>query len=140
MLDGIDISLLTNQADLVLKLIIAVILGAIVGYEREISHKPAGLRTHIFVCMGSCLFTIASFYLLPEHVSLLLLMQHGLLQESLPVSALSVREVLLPCEGMPKDCPLQQVSGLSQRFDLWSVLGITYFQPLPLLSPMSSYD
>ncbi len=69
MLDGIDLSFLTSQADMVLKLIIAVTLGAIVGYEREISHKPAGLRTHIFVCMGACLFTIASFYLLPENVT-----------------------------------------------------------------------
>jgi putative Mg2+ transporter-C (MgtC) family protein len=67
MLDGIDFSYLTDQAELVLRIFVAVILGAIIGYEREISHKPAGLRTHIFVCMGSCLFTIASFYLLPEN-------------------------------------------------------------------------
>jgi putative Mg2+ transporter-C (MgtC) family protein len=52
--------------ELVLRLFTAVILGAIIGYEREISHKPAGLRTHIFVCMGACLFTIASFFLIPS--------------------------------------------------------------------------
>ena len=65
MLDGIDFSFLTAQAEMIPRLIFSVILGGIIGYEREISHKPAGLRTHIFVCMGSCLFTIASFYLLP---------------------------------------------------------------------------
>jgi len=32
----------------------------IVGFEREKAHKPAGLRTHILVCLGSCLFTIIS--------------------------------------------------------------------------------
>ena len=69
MLDGIDLSYLTNQAEFVLRIIVAAILGAIIGYEREQSHKPAGLRTHIFVCMGACLFTIASFYLLPENIS-----------------------------------------------------------------------
>jgi putative Mg2+ transporter-C (MgtC) family protein len=69
MLDGIDFSYLTDQAEMVLRIFIAVILGGIIGYEREISHKPAGLRTHIFVCMGACLFTIASFYFIPENVA-----------------------------------------------------------------------
>lgn len=59
----------SEDVELVIRLFAAVILGAIVGYEREMSHKPAGLRTHIFVCMGSCLFTIASFFLLPGDVS-----------------------------------------------------------------------
>jgi putative Mg2+ transporter-C (MgtC) family protein len=69
MLDGIDPSYFTGQAEFVLRIIVAAVLGAIIGYEREKSHKPAGLRTHIFVCMGACLFTIASFYLLPENIS-----------------------------------------------------------------------
>ena len=69
MLDGIDLSYFTDQAEFVLRIIIAAALGAIIGYEREKSHKPAGLRTHIFVCMGACLFTVASFYLLPEGIS-----------------------------------------------------------------------
>jgi putative Mg2+ transporter-C (MgtC) family protein len=66
MLDGIELSYFTDQAEMILRIIVSVILGAIIGYEREISHKPAGLRTHIFVCMGSCLFTIASFFMIPE--------------------------------------------------------------------------
>jgi putative Mg2+ transporter-C (MgtC) family protein len=69
MLDGIDLSYFTNQAEMILRIIVSVILGAIIGYEREISHKPAGLRTHMFVCMGSCLFTIASFFMIPENAS-----------------------------------------------------------------------
>lgn len=40
---------------------IAVISGAIVGAERERREKPAGLRTLILVCLGSALFTMASF-------------------------------------------------------------------------------
>jgi len=58
-----------TDVELIIRLFVAVILGGIIGYEREISHKPAGLRTHIFVSMGACLFTIASFFLLPEDVS-----------------------------------------------------------------------
>jgi putative Mg2+ transporter-C (MgtC) family protein len=41
-------------------LLLAVALGAIVGIEREYAHRPAGLRTHMLVCLGSCLFTIMS--------------------------------------------------------------------------------
>jgi len=67
MLDGIDLSYFTDQAEMILRILVSVILGAIIGYERERSHKPAGLRTHIFVCMGSCLFTIASFFMIPEN-------------------------------------------------------------------------
>ena len=68
MLDGIEITYFADQVELVLKLMVSVLLGGIIGYERELSHKPAGLRTHIFVCMGACLFTIASFFLLPENL------------------------------------------------------------------------
>lgn len=44
-----------------LKILIATICGAIVGYERELKNKSAGLRTIILICVGSCLFTVASF-------------------------------------------------------------------------------
>jgi putative Mg2+ transporter-C (MgtC) family protein len=43
-----------------LSLLLAVALGAIVGVEREKSHKPAGLRTHMLVSLGACLFTMMS--------------------------------------------------------------------------------
>lgn len=43
-----------------LSLVLAVILGAIVGIERELAHRPAGLRTHMLVSLGSCLFTMMS--------------------------------------------------------------------------------
>lgn len=41
-----------------LRLILAMILGGIIGMEREQNDKPAGLRTHILVAMGSALFVI----------------------------------------------------------------------------------
>ena len=45
---------------MLLKLVVALLLGALVGLEREWKKKPAGLRTHMLVSMGSCLFTIVS--------------------------------------------------------------------------------
>ena len=43
-----------------LKLILAAFLGGAIGLERELSHKPAGLRTNMFICFGSALFTVIS--------------------------------------------------------------------------------
>lgn len=43
------------------KVLVATLLGAIIGLEREWSGKPAGLRTLILVCAGSALFTIVSY-------------------------------------------------------------------------------
>ncbi len=70
MFDG-SISQIISWSDieLIIRLLVSVILGALIGYERERSRKPAGLRTHIFVCMGACLFTMASFFLIPSEVS-----------------------------------------------------------------------
>ncbi|HSJ80555.1 MAG TPA: MgtC/SapB family protein, partial [Thiobacillus sp.] len=45
---------------LLVRLGIAMLLGAIVGFQRERYGKPAGLRTHILVAMGSALFVIAA--------------------------------------------------------------------------------
>ncbi len=51
-----------TEVEMVLRLLLATALGAIIGYQRERAAKPAGLRTHILICVGSALFTIASLY------------------------------------------------------------------------------
>jgi len=51
-----------SELELALRLIIAVVLGSLIGLERELAHRPAGLRTHALVCLGSCLFTVISIY------------------------------------------------------------------------------
>jgi putative Mg2+ transporter-C (MgtC) family protein len=45
---------------IVIKLLLAATLGGMIGLEREIHRKPAGLRTNMFICMGSALFTVLS--------------------------------------------------------------------------------
>ena len=42
------------------RLVLAAILGGIIGLERELKHKTAGLRTNMFICFGAALFTILS--------------------------------------------------------------------------------
>lgn len=46
-----------------LRLILAAVLGGIIGLERELKRRPAGLRTNMFMCFGSALFTICSIEL-----------------------------------------------------------------------------
>lgn len=52
---------LPADVELVLRLVLAAVVGACVGLEREIHGHPAGLRTHLLVSVGSAIFTILSF-------------------------------------------------------------------------------
>lgn len=47
-------------SETVVRLVLAAILGGIIGLERELKRKPAGLRTNLLICFGSALFTIVS--------------------------------------------------------------------------------
>ncbi|MFC6332812.1 MgtC/SapB family protein [Paenibacillus septentrionalis] len=51
-----------SDMDLVIRLILSVILGGLVGIEREISNHSAGFRTHILVCLGSTTIMLLSIY------------------------------------------------------------------------------
>ena len=51
--------------DICLRLISAVLLGFVIGLEREMTNKYAGLRTNTLVCIGACVFTIISIYGFP---------------------------------------------------------------------------
>ena len=56
-----DLSLAT-QLDLALRLTVGLILGAIIGFERELHRQPAGFRTHSLVSLGAALFTVVSAF------------------------------------------------------------------------------
>jgi len=51
-----------NALDLMLRLLVALVLGAVIGLERERQERAAGLRTVTMVSLGSCLFTIVGAY------------------------------------------------------------------------------
>ncbi|MGA7559369.1 MAG: MgtC/SapB family protein [Terriglobales bacterium] len=59
------IQLLRNELGVVLsstlaRLLLAAILGGIIGLERQLRHRPAGLRTNMFICFGAAMFTVLS--------------------------------------------------------------------------------
>ncbi|MGZ8563881.1 MAG: MgtC/SapB family protein [Candidatus Limnocylindria bacterium] len=53
---------LSQQLELALRLTIALALGAVIGFEREMDRQPAGFRTHALVALGAALFTVISAY------------------------------------------------------------------------------
>ena len=57
--------------DVIERLGAAILLGGLVGLEREVHRQPAGLRTHMMVALGAALFTSASLRLTPGRSPLL---------------------------------------------------------------------
>ncbi len=51
----------TILLDILLPCILAIIFGCLIGFQREKAERPAGLRTHVLVCLGSTVFTIVSY-------------------------------------------------------------------------------
>ena len=47
-----------------IRMLLAVLCGSVIGIEREFKRRPAGFRTHILICMGACITTLTSEYLL----------------------------------------------------------------------------
>ena len=51
-----------TDLELLGRLLLAAVLGGAVGAEREVADQPAGLRTHMLLTIGACLFTLVSAY------------------------------------------------------------------------------
>jgi len=55
------------QVIMALKLLLAALLGGLIGYEREQQARPAGLRTHMLVSMGAAVFSMLAFAAYPNN-------------------------------------------------------------------------
>ena len=51
-----------NEISILARIILAMILGGLIGLEREKNKRPAGFRTHILVCVGACLTALIGFF------------------------------------------------------------------------------
>lgn len=58
-----------TDIEIVIRIILATLLGGIIGVEREAHGRAAGLRTHILVCIGSTLITLTSLYIAENYSS-----------------------------------------------------------------------
>ena len=59
-------SLGSVDPEMIVRLFLAVALGGLIGFERELTHRPAGLRTHMLVSLGAAFFTIVSITFLQD--------------------------------------------------------------------------
>lgn len=57
----IDLSKGASTVEVVVRLLVAMLIGGLIGWDREKSDKPAGLRTHMLVALGSASFTLLGF-------------------------------------------------------------------------------
>lgn len=95
------------EIEVILKLIVAVFLGGVIGFEREKIHRPAGLKTNILVCLGSTLLTIISLlYFDQPHIIAAIISGMGFLGAG----------TILSTEN--------KVRGLTTAAGLWMVAGI----------------
>lgn len=53
-----------TMLSMTVRMLLATLCGGIVGLEREYKRRPAGFRTHILICLGACMTTLTSQYLL----------------------------------------------------------------------------
>jgi putative Mg2+ transporter-C (MgtC) family protein len=104
------------QFDALLRLVLAGLAGAVIGLEREVEDKPAGVRTFATVAMGAALFTVAPIYAFPDT----------------PDSAARVAAQIVTGVGFLGAGTIIQVkdrvSGLTTAAGIWSVaaVGMTF--------------
>jgi len=56
--------------EMLLRLLLSVVLGGVIGYEREHTSRPAGFRTHILVCVGAALVMVTSEFTFSKYAGL----------------------------------------------------------------------
>jgi putative Mg2+ transporter-C (MgtC) family protein len=59
-----------QNSDVILKLVVAVVFGMLIGAERLFVHKEAGMKTHALVAMGSALFVLVSEAMVQKYFNL----------------------------------------------------------------------
>ena len=102
---------ISTQA-LVLRMVLAVCCGSLIGIEREFKRRPAGFRTHILICMGAMLTTLTSEYLLLEQ-------QYGV--DPARLGAQVIAGIGFVGAGTIIVTKNQRVKGLTTAAGLWTV-------------------
>jgi len=103
--------------DLTLRLVIALLAGSIIGFERTRAKKPAGIRTHALVCIASATITIISAYGVSEFADTRTM-------DPLRLAANIVTGIGFLGAGVIWKASQGQIRGLTTATNLWAVAGI----------------
>lgn len=105
-----------SDYEVILRLVISFILGGLVGLERQIHKKGAGLRTHILVSLGSCLIMLTSMYIFDIYKSITSLDPSRIASGVITgIGFLGAGAIIREREG---------IKGLTTAASLWVVAGI----------------
>ena len=69
--------------EVIIRLALAVVVGGLIGYEREFKNRPAGFRTHILVCLGAAITSMIQLYSIQETTNMII--AHPELQTAMKV-------------------------------------------------------
>jgi Uncharacterized membrane protein len=61
-----------NILEVTIRLFLAIVIGGVIGYEREYQNRPAGFRTHILVCVGAAVISMIQLYDVDQTVNMIL--------------------------------------------------------------------
>jgi putative Mg2+ transporter-C (MgtC) family protein len=107
---------MVTDREVILRLVISVILGGLVGLERQIHKKGAGLRTHILVSLGSCLIMLTSMYIFDIYKDVISLDPSRIASGVITgIGFLGAGAIIREREG---------VKGLTTAASLWVVAGV----------------
>ena len=107
---------MVTDTEVIIRLVISVILGGLVGLERQIHKKGAGLRTHILVSMGSCLIMLTSMYIFDIYKDVISLDPSRIASGVITgIGFLGAGAIIRDREG---------VKGLTTAASLWVVAGV----------------
>lgn len=59
-----------SMAAMLMRICVAVVIGAVIGIDREIKNRPAGMRTHVLVCVGAALVSLIECHAVADTVAL----------------------------------------------------------------------
>jgi len=114
----LDIVPLHEQLEFLLRVILAAIFGAAIGYERKRRVKEAGVRTHLIVCLGAALMMIVSKYGFEDIVNLA-----GFKVDPTRIASQIVSGIGFLGAGMIF-VRKQTVNGLTTAAGIWTTAGI----------------
>lgn len=104
-----------NDVSVVVRIFLAMLLGGGIGMEREKSKRPAGFRTHILVCVGSCMTALIGLFAWQEF---------GNMSDPLRISAQVVSGISFLGVGTILVKEHDHITGLTTAAGLWTTAAI----------------
>ena len=104
-----------NYISVIVRILLAMLLGGLIGMEREKSRRPAGFRTHILVCVGSCMTALIGLFVWKEM---------GNVSDPLRISAQVISGIGFLGVGTILVKEHDHITGLTTAAGLWTTAAI----------------